>query len=118
MNVNKLLIDTLGEATSLPVAPDQYDGKSTEYIIFTYTDERSNFWGDNLPISDIVYLQIQLITPKSFNYMTLKHTIKSTLESNGFIISSIRSFLGSALIGTENTRQTIFECSLTEQRGA
>lgn len=116
MNVNSLLISILGEATNLEVFPDEYDGKKTEYITFTYTDEQPVFWGDNRVLADTAYLQIQLVTPKKFNYMPLKHVIRDTLEENGFIITSIRSFLGDAIQGTDKIRQTIIECTYTKER--
>lgn len=116
MNVNSILIKKLGDATKLPVAPDEYDGSKTEYITFTYTDEQPVFWGNNKVIADTAYLQIQLVTPKTYNYLKMKHIIRDTLEENDFIVSSIRSFLGDAIQGTEKIRQTIFECSYTEER--
>lgn len=116
MNVNKLLIDSLGKATGLPVAPDEYDGSKTEYITFTYIDERPEFFGDDGVLIDSVYLQIQLVTPKSYNYMNMKELIKATLEANDFTVTSISSFLGSAIQGTEKIRQTVFEAHYTEPR--
>lgn len=116
MKVNKLIKDILGTATGLPVVQDEYVGDKTEYITFTYLDERPVEFGDDRPIIDTVYLQIQLITPKSYNYLNTKELIKATLEENDFIVTSIRSFLGSEIYGTEKIRQTIFECSYTEPR--
>lgn len=117
MNVNAMLIKNLGDATHLPVVPDEYDGTKTEYITFTYTDEQPVFFGDNKVLADTAYLQIQLVTPKTYNYLSMKHIIRDTLEEMGFSVTSIRSFLGDIIQGTEKIRQTIFECSYTEQRG-
>lgn len=116
MNLNALIINKLGEATKLPVVPDEYDGTKTEYITFTYTDEQPVYWGDNKVLADTAYLQIQLVTPKSYNYLSMKHIIRDTLEENDFAVTSIRSFLGDMYQGTEKIRQTIFECNFTEER--
>lgn len=116
MNINNHIINILHNATGLSVSPDFYEGKDTKYILFTYLDEQPNSFGDNRPIGDTAYLQIQLITPKSYNYMTLKHQIRDALEQNDYSVTSIRSFLGDAIQGTENIRQTIFEANYTVGR--
>lgn len=116
MNINSTLINILNTATGYPVSPDEYSGKETKYIVFTYIDEHPANYGDNLPFADVAYLQIQLITPKSFNYMADKKTIRDTLEENGFNVTSISSFLGDGIQGTEKIRQTIFEVNYLEPR--
>lgn len=115
MNLNELLISLLGE-TGLEVVQDLYDGESDKYIIFSYEDERPEFWGDNQIEADTAYLQIQLITPKGFDYFELKKKIRSLLEGADFIVTSTRSFLGSVYVGTEKKRQTIFQVEYTEGR--
>lgn len=116
MNVNANLISILSEATGFPVEPDEYDGKSDKYIIFTYTDERPEAFGDNKPIADTVYVQIQLVTPKKYNYLTMKDKIRDVLEDNDFSVTSIRSFLGDEFWGTEKIRQTVFEAEFSASR--
>lgn len=115
MNVNKLLTDTL-KITGLPVKQDEYEGKEDKYIIFTYVDESPEAFADNKPGADTVYIQLQLITPKSFNYFELKDKIRNLLEKADFIVSSIHSFTGDKYQGTEKTRQTVYELSYTEGR--
>lgn len=115
MDLNEKLI-TLLKITGLEVCQDEYDGKKDKYIIFTYADERPESFGDNRVESDTAYLNIQLITPKSFNYLSLKKTIRNLLEDADFIVTSISSFLGDVYFGTEKTRQTVFEVNYTEQR--
>lgn len=116
MNLNKLLKEILGQATGLPVEQDEYDGKKTEYILFVYTDEQPTAHADNRPQADIAYMQIQLITPKKFNYMALKKIIRNTLEDNDFIVTNISSFLGDEIQGTEKVRQTVFDTQYCEYR--
>lgn len=113
MNINNHLITVLNNATGLSVSPDFYEGTDDKYILFSYIDERPISYGDNVPLGDTAYLQIQLITPKSYNYMNLKHQIRNALEENDFSVTSIRSMLGDAIQGTENIRQTIFEANYT-----
>lgn len=116
MKLNSLIISQLNTATGLPVAPDEYDGSENKYIVFTYTNERPLLRGDNMPLIDIANVQLQLITPKSFNYLNLKHTIRDTLEGIGFNVTSIYSFLGDSIQGTEKIRQTVFEAEYAESR--
>ena len=116
MDLNKKIKKILGEGTELPIEQDEYTGQENKYIIFTYSDERPVMHGDDRPIADEVYLNIQLITPKDFNYMELKHTIRNLLESAEFIVTSISSNLVDVYIGTEKLRQTVFEVKYMESR--
>lgn len=115
MNVNKLLKDTLN-VTGLAVEQDEYEGKADKYIIFTYADENPSFHANNKPQADTVYIQLQFITPKNFNYFELKDRIRNLLEKADFIVSSIHSFVGDKYQGTEKTRQTVYEISYTQGR--
>lgn len=114
MNLNEIIIDLLRK-TGLPVHQDECDGEE-KYIIFTYEDEVPAAYGDNRPIADVAYIQIQLITPKNFDYFFLKEKIRDLLEGANFLVRSIRSFLGSAYVGTEKMRQTIFNVEYTKGR--
>ena len=115
MNLNEKLIALLG-SIGIPVEQDEYEGNEKIYITFSYEDERTEVYADNIPYSDVVSLQIQLITPKNFNYFKLKRKIRSLLESADFSILSTRSFLGDIYWGTEKIRQTVFEVEYTELR--
>lgn len=115
MNLNELLIKLLSE-TGLEVEQDIYEGESEKYIIFTYEDEAPESFADNRATADTAYLQVQLITPKEFNYFELKKKIRDLLEEADFLVTSTRSFLGSVYVGTEKIRQTIFHVKYTEGR--
>ena len=115
MDLNELLITLLG-TTGLPVKQDEYTGKSDKYIVFVYEDEGPESHADNIVTADTAYIQVQLITPKKFNYFKLKKEIRDLLEGADFSVTSIRSFLGDAAIGTEKTRQTIFHAEYTQGR--
>lgn len=115
MNLNELL-KTLLSATGLQVEQDIYTGESDKYIIFVYADETPEAHADNRVTDDTAYLQIQLITPKEFNYFALKKKIRDLLEEADFFVTSIRSFLGDVYYGTKKTRQTVFEVTYTEHR--
>lgn len=115
MELNKMLIGLL-QSTGLSVEQDEYDGKEEKYIIFSYEDEGPAAHGDNHVTADTAFLQVQLITPKEFNYFSLKHEIRSLLEAADFCVTSIRSFLGSVHVGTEKVRQTVFQVEYTEGR--
>ncbi|MCM1264315.1 MAG: hypothetical protein NC313_16515 [Butyrivibrio sp.] len=115
MNLNEKLQDILG-MTGLPVEQDEYTGHSNKYIIYVYEDERPEEHADNKVTADTAYMQIQLVTPKEFNYFALKKEIRTLLEGADFIVTSVRSFLGDAYQGTERIRQTVFEATYTESR--
>lgn len=115
MNLNEML-DQILSKTGLPVCQDEYSGQHDKYIIFIYEDERPVYHAGNRVIADTVYLQIQLVTPTNFNYFPLKNKIRDLLEGEGFSVGSIRSFLGSAYVGTSKIRQTIFKAEYTEGR--
>lgn len=115
MDLNELLVDLLS-TTGLPVKQDEYDGEEDKYIIFVYEDETPALSADNGVTDDTAYLQIQLITPKKFDYFDLKKKIRNLLEGADFCVTSIRSFLGDVNMGTEKTRQTIFQATYTESR--
>lgn len=115
MNLNKLLKSLLGE-TGLPVKQDEYTGENDKYIIFVYEDEHPEEHADNFVTADTAYIQVQLITPKEFDYFTLKERIRNLLEGADFSVTSIRSFLGDVANGTEKTRQTIFQTEYTQGR--
>lgn len=115
MNLNEMLKGLLGQ-TGLPVEQDEYVEHGSRYIVFVYEDETPAYHGDNKVLADTVYLQIQLITPKNFDYFPLKEQIRDLLEGAGFIVTSTRSFLGTAITGTEKVRQTIFHTEYTQGR--
>lgn len=115
MNLNATIKNVLKQ-TGLPVEQDAYDGKEEKYIIFAYEDETPAASGDNEVTADTAYLQIQLITPKNYDYFKLKHEIRDLLEEADFCVTSIRSFLGDVFTGTEKTRQTVFNVEYTEGR--
>lgn len=115
MNLNDMIIELL-ETTGLSVCQDEYDGKEDKYIVFSYEDERPASHADNQVTADTAYIQIQLITPKDFNYFNLKRKIRNLLEGADFFVTSTRSSLGDVYQGTQKTRQTVFSVNYTEQR--
>lgn len=115
MNFSEKVINLLG-ATGLPVEQDEYEGKENKYIIFIFEDETPAAHADNRVTADTVYIQVQLITPKNYNYYPLKKQIRNLLEDADFFVTSIGSFLGDVYHGTEKTRQTVFYANYTEQR--
>ncbi len=117
MNVNKE-IQELGNITGLPVSPDIYTGNAEKYIVYTYTDERPTFWGDDQTLADQATIQIALYTPTKFNYMELKHQIRDYLETLGEI-NEISSWLEK--FTTKNNlektiRHTSFNVTITKER--
>lgn len=117
MDVNKE-IQELGTITGLPVSPDIYSGSAEKYIVYTYTDERAVFWGDDEVLADQVTIQVNMFTPPKLNYMNLKHKIRDYLETLGEI-NEISSWLETftAKNNLEQTiRHTTFNVTITKER--
>ena len=112
MNVNPL-ITPLKDITGLDVVPDYYEGKSDKWITFTYEDERPGELGDNEAIRDIAYLQVSLFTPGKFNYMPLKESIKTYLESVG-VVTNVQSWTYKD--NQTYIRQTTFNVEIEKER--
>lgn len=92
MNLNPIF-EAIPEKLGYPVEQDMYQGSNKVYAIYCYTDERGEIFGNNKPLIDKAYMRLQLYTPKNYNYMGLKHETRDYLESQGFRITSIRTWL-------------------------
>lgn len=117
MNVNTE-IQNLSSVTGLNVSPDIYTGNEDRYIVYTYTDERPVFWGDDNVIADQATIQVSLYTPPKIDYMGYKHQIRDYLESIG-IVNEIESWLETytAKNNLEVTiRRTTFNVTITKER--
>ena len=113
MNVNPL-IASLEKKFSVRVQMEEDNGKSDKYIIYTYEDEWAVQVGDNRTLQEAVYLTVQLIVPKQFDCMNMKHQIRDELERMEFIVTDIRSFLSSAINGTNKIRRITFDVNYTD----
>lgn len=119
MDINEDIL-RLEELTGVEVSQDIYDGSNEKYIVFAYEDEHPNFWGDDEAISDTADIQVNLYTPKNYNYMELKTMIRDHLETLGEV-TSIRSYLEKQNVsGSGNLesliRHTVFSVSITKGR--
>ncbi len=117
MNVNAE-IQELSSVTGLEVSPDIYTGKKDKFIVYSYTDERSVFWGDDEILADQVTVRIDLYTPPKFDYMDLKHQIRDYLESIG-IVNEIMSWLETYTVKNNaevTIRRTTFNVTITKER--
>lgn len=92
MNLNPIF-EAIQDKLGYPVEQDMYQGNEKIYGIYCYTDERGVVFGNNKPLIDKAYMRLQLYTPKNFNYMQLKHKTRDYLEEQGFVITSIRTWL-------------------------
>lgn len=110
-------IQELESITGLPVSPDIYTGKADKYIVYSYTDERPVFWGDDEPEEDQVIIQVSLFTPPKFNYMSLKHQIRDYLETLGGVDISSWLETFTAKNNLEVTiRHTVFSVTIAKER--
>ena len=112
MNVNPLM-QGLETVTGLPVVPDLYEGSEKKYITYTYEDESPIGFGDDEVLADTAYMQVNLFTPKDFNYMSLKHSIRDYLESLGCLTSTLSRVYQE---NNEQIRQTTFTVEISKER--
>lgn len=96
MNLNPIF-EAMPQKLGYPVEQDMYQGDEKIYAVYCYTDERGEVYGNNKPLIDKVYMRLQLYTPQNYNYMSLKHKTRDYLESQGFRLTSIRTWLEDGL---------------------
>lgn len=113
MNVNRTLIG-LKDVTGFPVYPDVYEGTADKYITFTYEDERGALYADDEEIHTEVTVEVNLFTPKDFNYFQAKDAIKAYLVANDFQVENIQSWISTEEKGTSKYRQTTFSANKTQ----
>lgn len=114
MNLNPVF-EALQNEIGYPVVQDLYQGEEAIYGVYTYEDERGALYGDNEPLEDTAYMRIQIYTPQNYNYMALKHQTRDFLESRGFIVTGIKSWLESKLDRkAEKIRCTVIEMTYTD----
>lgn len=86
MNVNALLTGALGSL--LPTADPVYKGKSTEYIVFNYTEIPADYADDDA--GHYRYLvQVHLYAPNEKNTLAYRREITRRLVAAGFTRPSI-----------------------------
>lgn len=91
MSVNLKVMNALSPL-GFDVAFGVYKGAKDKYIVFNFEDERADFFADDEPITDIVYLQIHFFAPRTFNFVNTKNQIRSALKNAGFSYPSIQTF--------------------------
>lgn len=115
MDINEKLMG-LETVTGIPVYPDEVPEGNETGICFTYEDERPVLYGDDRPLADTAYIQINMYTSARLNYMNLKHKLRNYLEAEGFRVTSIASWIEKELTETERTRHTTFDVNYTKPR--
>lgn len=115
VNVNRILMGLKDVLNGYEVADGRYNGKSSKYIVFNYTDERSAFSADNRQKAIVASMNINIYTPENYNYLTDKATIKNYLEDNGAQQITYMEYVEDEIRGTEYMRHQIFEASFTTE---
>lgn len=112
MNLNGVL-QKIAEEMGYPAAQDIYEGDSDRYITYTYEDERAAYTADDRWAEESIAMQVQMITPKDYNYFADKKRLFRLLERADFSVEYIQSFLADSLTGTDRIRQTVFSVYYT-----
>ncbi len=89
MNVNPIIISALS-SLSLPVEPNEYTGKATDYITFNYSDERPALRADDEDLLDETTIQVHYFTKG--NPQNNKKAIRRLLRAAGFSIINTSEF--------------------------
>lgn len=112
MNINPKMT-RIGEVMGYPIRQDLYDGKSDKFIVYTYTNEQAAYYADDDEAEITVTIQVQLITPRNYDYFADKSMLKAALKNEGFTVVSIESWLDDPAAETDYARRTIFSCEYT-----
>lgn len=107
MTVNEIIIKAL-EPFGIPVKPDFYNGPEPKYFTFNYADDRGADYGDNMPLSAVVYMQIHYFCPMTEDYLYAKKKIRKALFNAGFTYPSVTD----ATIAEDEIRHLVFECDI------
>lgn len=113
MNVNPKIM-RLQNAMGYPVSPDIYKGQEDRYIVFTYEDERAVLRGDNTELLEEAYLQVSLFLPEDENYFSDKKKMKQELIKQGFVVTSVQSWLEDEMMDAQRKRRITFSVHITE----
>lgn len=108
MDIN-LILRTALLPLGYPVEFMTYSGSEEKYIVFNIEDERAEFFADDEPQEDIVYLQVHFYCPETYNHMSDKKSIKIKLHEAGFSYPTIQTF-------HENDTKynhIVFQCHIT-----
>ncbi len=112
MNINPKMT-RIGEIMGYPCKQDLYDGKSDKFIVYSYEDERAAYYADDEEAEITVIIQVQLITPRNYNYFVDKARLKAALKQEGFTVVNIQTWLDDPAAGTDYARRVIFSCEFT-----
>lgn len=113
VNVNKILMDLAKELKGYEISPDIYDGQSDKWAVFSYTDERGSLYADNDEEAVTAQIQLNVYTPKDYNYMHDKKIIKDYLRKSGFSNISFMAWVDQDQHGTEYMRHQVWEFEYT-----
>lgn len=112
MDVNAKIIKVCNEL-GIECEQDLYEGKEEKFVTYNYVSEETFEVVDDEVTHDRGVLYIHLFTPKDYNYMSIKHSLRDKLEKEGFVVQGIQSYLEQ---GTK-IRHTIIEVEIVLERG-
>lgn len=109
MNANPELNEIL-EEFAYPYSLDHYAGEEKTYFTYNYTDERAEWFADDLAREETAYIDIHFFCPTEFDYMELKKRLSLRLEEKGFAYPDFQ-----ALINEDTKRRhLIFGTNITK----
>jgi hypothetical protein len=100
-------------STGIKIYEDSCDDMEEKYIVFTIEGEQPIQNGDDKVLADTIYVTLQLIVPKRFDYVETKYKIRDLLEDNEFSVTDIHSYANNEINGTDKIRRIIFETNIT-----
>ncbi|MED1603053.1 hypothetical protein [Alkalihalophilus marmarensis] len=81
MSLNSLILSTLS-GLNVPISPLNYSGSEQTYIIFREYDQRALLEADDVEVTTVYYIQVDIYSPG--NYLPLVKQVKKKMKQAKF----------------------------------
>lgn len=107
MKIGELITGALS-GLGLPVAEKLYEGDENEYITYNLADDIGTDYGDNVPGTNTVFIQVHYVCPWLNDYYQTKRLIRELLYKADFTWPEITDVSDAGA----RMRHFVFECSI------
>ena len=112
MDINKKMLD-MSAVINLPVEEDDYEGPDSEFVVFTYADERAGMYGDDKPLLQTATMTVKAVLNKSTDYFEIKDKIWKYILGIGGYGVSYQSYI-ERVSNNKKVRNLIFDFNIDE----
>lgn len=95
-----------------PYEPDIYTGRASDYWwTYNYSADTGDLFGDDVPGTNTVAVQVHLFLPRRESFSALKQSVRFGLMAQGFTYPDV------TVLVDEETGKThlVFECEIDEE---